>query len=115
MTAPNPFQTYISLSKRMCVIGEIYEGLVFSNEPCLLVVRRLWCFYVFAPGVLKKDKVHLEVPRHCLVLYSHSFVTRAGKLWVGKGLNAHNYVVLQGKSMEAGAKAGQKLPYNSDN
>lgn len=39
----------------------------------------------------------------------------SGKVNVSKCLNTHDYVVLQGKSMEAGAKAGQKLPYNSDN
>lgn len=69
--------------------------------------------------MLKKGKVHLEVPRHYLGPSSYPtftpLVTSAGKFWVAKCLNSHNYVALQGKYREAGAKAGQKLPHNSDN
>lgn len=70
------------------------------------------------------EKVHLEIPRYYLCPSSSNpaFTPISGqvqvnfvKVNVSKCLNTHDYVILQGKSMEAGVKAGQKLPYNSDN
>ena len=55
--------------------------------------------------MFKKEEVHLEVPRDYFCPFSSypAFTHISDKC-----------IVLQGKSREAGAKKGQKLPHNSD-